>query len=337
MIAIRGAITVENNDKKEILEASETLLKNIFFQNGIQSDDVVSIIFTCTNDLTSVYPAESARKLGLVHAALLCVQEMCVENSLCKCIRVMVNVEFEKSQKDARHIYMRRARTLRPDLAFFSVALDGPGGAGKSSVSKRLAKELGFVHVDTGAMYRAVAYYFIQKQLPLEKEMVCAELDNIEIDLKFIENDQKIFLNGVDVTFEIRMPEVSTGSSKVATYNEVRVKLVKMQQKIAMHTNVVMDGRDIGTAVLPFADVKIYLDAQVDFRAKRRVLELESKGVIVSLEDTKKEVMDRDLQDMSREFSPLVKAEDAIVVDTSEMTLEEVVNELLKIIRKQSR
>lgn len=204
------------------------------------------------------------------------------------------------------------------------VAIDGPAGAGKSTISKQLAEQLGFVYIDTGAMYRAAALFCLEKGIDICKNVpaVLSVLDDIEIDLQ--QSDRlHIFLNGRDVSDEIRTNEVSMGASNIALIPQVRIKLVELQREIASQQNVVMDGRDIGTYVLPNATVKIFLTASPEVRAKRRHLELAEKGTVCDFETVLSELKARDKNDSEREFAPLKQADDAILLDTSELTLEE--------------
>lgn len=204
------------------------------------------------------------------------------------------------------------------------IAIDGPSGAGKSTISKTLAKKLGFVYVDTGAMYRAVALYAIRNGIDTKNTDRKLEkvLDEIDIDIAYKDGVQHIYLCGEDVSEQIRIHEVSMGASNVATVTAVRLKLVEMQRKLAEKTSVIMDGRDIGTYVLPDAEVKIYLTASVEKRAERRRLELEQKGQDVDFETVLEDMKARDLNDSTREFAPLRKAEDAELIDTTELDFE---------------
>ncbi|WP_058485437.1 (d)CMP kinase [Defluviitalea phaphyphila] len=220
-------------------------------------------------------------------------------------------------------------------MKHFSIAIDGPAGAGKSTIAKLLANKLKIIYVDTGAMYRAVALYCINNEINYnDKESIKNILDDIDIKIVYKENNQRVLLNGKDVSNEIRTNEVSRGASAVATIKEVRIKMVELQRNIAKGTSIVMDGRDIGTYVLPNADIKIFLTASVEERANRRYKELFQKGVNCSLEEIKNEIKQRDKNDSSREFAPLKKAKDAIEIDTTGMTVEEVIEKIVKLIPK---
>ncbi len=218
----------------------------------------------------------------------------------------------------------------------YSIAIDGPAGAGKSTIAKAAAAQLRFIYVDTGAMYRAVALYAIRNALPFDdaQNKLTQALENIEIAIDYVEDSQHVFLNGEDVSGLIRTPEVSAGASAVATVQAVRIKLVELQRKLASGKNVIMDGRDIGTHVLPDADVKIYLTASVDARAQRRYKELLEKGENVDFASIRTDIIARDKNDSEREFSPLRQAEDAVLVDNSDMTLEESVAYLISMIKE---
>ena len=199
-----------------------------------------------------------------------------------------------------------------------SIAIDGPSAAGKSTIAKMVAKKENFIYIDTGAMYRSVAFYCIKNHIDLNDEQAV----------------NKVYLNDEDVSLQIRTDEVSLGASCVSKYQAVRTFLVDEQRKMAETGNVILDGRDIGTVVLPHADLKIYQIASVETRAKRRYLENKERGLEADLETIKKEIEQRDYQDMHRAISPLKKADDAIELDTSNMTLEEVVDQVLTLINK---
>ena len=208
----------------------------------------------------------------------------------------------------------------------FNIAVDGPAGAGKSTIAKTLAKELGYVYVDTGAMYRAMAYYFLRQGIDKDDEAaITAAVDGADVTIRYEDGAQQVLLNGENITGYLRTEQVGNMASATSIYPSVRTKLVALQQKLAKTTDVIMDGRDIGTCVLPDAQVKIYLTASVETRAKRRYNELVEKGEPADLEKIAVDIQERDDRDMHREMSPLRQAEDAVLVDSSEMSIDEVV------------
>ena len=213
-----------------------------------------------------------------------------------------------------------------------NIAIDGPAGAGKSTIAKRIAKQLGFVYVDTGAMYRAMAIYFLKQELMAtqEKEIIEA-CKTADISIAYENGEQQVILNGDNVTSKLREEAVGNMASASSTIPEVREKLVDLQRILASEKDVVMDGRDIGTAVLPEAQTKIYLTADVHVRAKRRFLELEEKGIKSNIEEIEADINERDYRDMNRAASPLKQADDAVLVDSSDMTIEEVVSEIIAV------
>lgn len=217
----------------------------------------------------------------------------------------------------------------------FNIAIDGPAGAGKSSIAKNVAGRLGFIYVDTGALYRTVALAAVQNKSDVNNaEEIIALLPNIKVELAFEDGVQKVLLNGKDVSSDIRLPEVSSCASKVSAIPEVRSYLFRLQQEMAQKNNCIMDGRDIGTVVLPNADLKIFLTASPEVRAKRRYLELQEKGETQAFEDVLKEMIERDERDMNRPVAPLKQAEDAVLVDSSDMSFEEVTDTLLELCKK---
>ncbi len=217
-----------------------------------------------------------------------------------------------------------------------SIAIDGPAGAGKSTVAKGIAKELNFIYIDTGAMYRSVGYYCLNNNIDtLNEDKVNQALDDIKIDLKFVNNMQRIYLNNCDITDLIRTEEVGNAASIVSVYKNVRERLVLRQQEIALENDVVMDGRDIGTVVLPNATLKIFLTASSLVRAKRRVNELKEKGIIEDVNKVQKEIEERDYRDSHREISPLKQAEDAILVDTSNMNIKEEIDFIINLYKEK--
>lgn len=218
----------------------------------------------------------------------------------------------------------------------YKIAIDGPAGVGKSTIAKRLASLFHFTYVDTGAMYRTIALYYLQKKIPLEEETaVLSHLGEITISLQYIDGTQNIFLNGKNVTDLIRTPEVSTGSSQVAVIGGVREKLVKLQREIGRQQNVVMDGRDIGTKVFPDADVKLFLTATCEERAKRRMAEMQEKGMETSYEEILESIRFRDENDSNRKIDPLRPASDAIIVDNTQDTLEQTVEKIKNIVKER--
>ena len=207
-----------------------------------------------------------------------------------------------------------------------NIAIDGPAGAGKSTIAKRIAKELGFVYVDTGAMYRTMALYILRQGLDASDEQgIAAICYAIHVEIRYCDGEQQVLLNGEDVSTQIRQEEVGNMASATSVYGCVRTKLVALQQQLAATQNVVMDGRDIGTCVLPDAPLKIYLTASVETRAQRRYRELCDKGISCDLQAIMKDIEERDYRDMHREISPLRQADDAVLVDSSDMTIDEVV------------
>lgn len=219
-----------------------------------------------------------------------------------------------------------------------NIAIDGPAGAGKSSIAKLVAKKMNYVYVDTGAMFRTMAYYFLTHDIdPVNETQVNDSCDRIRIEIQYQEGEQHIFLNGEDVSQEIRREEVGNAASVVAKYTKVRTKLLELQRELAARTDVIMDGRDIGTVVLPDAECKIYLTASSRVRAERRYKELKEKGEGCDLKQIEADIIARDEQDMNREVAPLRQAEDAALVDSSDMTIEEVVTRIMELAERAAR
>ena len=217
----------------------------------------------------------------------------------------------------------------------YNVAVDGPAGAGKSTIAKLVAKKKGYIYVDTGAMYRGLAIHFLKKGVnPEEKEAVVEACRDAEVTIGYESGVQQIYLNGENVTDMLRTEEVGNMASRTSAIPEVREKLLELQRSLASEKDVIMDGRDIGTNILPDADVKIYLTASVETRARRRYNELKEKGESCDLEEIARDIKDRDERDMTREIAPLKKAEDAVLVDSSDMTIEEVVSEICSLCRR---
>lgn len=211
----------------------------------------------------------------------------------------------------------------------YNVAIDGPAGAGKSTIAKLVAKEKGYIYVDTGAMYRGMAIHFLKKGIqPEDTAAIIAACADAEVTIAYENGIQQVYLNGENITDMLRTEEVGNMASRTSAIPEVRAKLLELQRSLAREKDVIMDGRDIGTNILPNADVKIYLTASVETRAKRRYNELTEKGIACDYDEIAKDIKDRDERDMSRETAPLRQAEDAVLVDSSEMSIEEVVERI---------
>ena len=214
----------------------------------------------------------------------------------------------------------------------YNVAIDGPAGAGKSTIAKAVAKKMGLIYVDTGSMYRAMALHMLKNEIDIENDAaVIAECVKPDITIKYEDGVQVVYLNGENVNAFLRTEEVGNAASKTSVLMPVRVRLVELQQKLAAESDCIMDGRDIGTCVLPNADVKIYLTASSAVRAKRRYDELTAKGEVCDIAEIQRVIEERDYRDMNREASPLKQADDAVLVDTSDMTIEEVIAEIIAI------
>jgi len=217
-----------------------------------------------------------------------------------------------------------------------NIAIDGPAGAGKSTIAKKVAKELSFIYVDTGAMYRAMAYYLLSQGIKGdEQEAIAEKCQGADISIEYKDGEQIVILNGENVNGVIRTEEVGNMASVSSSNPKVREHLLKLQRTLAASNDVVMDGRDIGTTILPDAEVKIYLTASPETRAKRRALEYEQKGIACDINQICQDIVARDLRDMNREISPLKQAEDAVLVDSSEMGIDEVVNAILHVYRQK--
>lgn len=218
----------------------------------------------------------------------------------------------------------------------FNVAIDGPAGAGKSTIAKKIAKKMNYIYVDTGAMYRAMALFLIRNNVnPQDSAMISKLCEEADISIVYENGEQVVILNGENVNGLIRSEEVGNMASKSSPNPDVRKKMVALQKKLAKSTDVIMDGRDIGTCVLPNADVKVYLTASSTVRAKRRYDELNAKGVTCDLNEIEQDIIQRDHQDMTRELSPLKQADDAVLVDSSDMTIDEVVDAIITLIKEK--
>lgn len=220
----------------------------------------------------------------------------------------------------------------------YSIAIDGPAGAGKSTIAKKIAKELSYIYVDTGAMYRAMALFFLRAGIkPEEEEKINVECKNADITIEYKDGEQQVILNGENVNGLIRTEEVGNMASATSVNGNVRTKMVELQQKLAEKTDVIMDGRDIGTKVLPKAQLKIYLTASARTRAERRYKELQEKNVACDIETIEKDIIDRDYRDMHRANSPLKQAEDAVLVDSSNMNADEVAEHIIHLFKEKMK
>lgn len=217
-----------------------------------------------------------------------------------------------------------------------AVAIDGPAGAGKSTIARKVSEEIGFIYVDTGALYRTIGYYAILHNIdPEDKDKISACLDNIKITLKFNQGKQCVFIGDIDVSDKIRTPEISMAASAVSAIPSVRKFLLDLQKNLALENNVIMDGRDIGTVILPNADIKIFLTASSEERAKRRYADLKIKDKDIKFQDVLNDIKQRDFNDINRKIAPLKPADDAIIVDTTGESLEQSVSRLSSLIRER--
>jgi len=333
MKAIRGATTISCDTPEEIKLAVCELLNEIKDKNNLNDENMICIMFSNTSDIKSAYPAKAAREVGFYSCALFSSLEPEISGALKLCIRVMVLAEISSQPK---HIYLKGAANLRKDLNKFSIALDGPSGSGKSTVAKMLAKKLNILYLDTGAMYRACALKAVKENvLEYTEENVKPFIENINLDIQYKDGSQITVLDGEDVSEKIRQPEVSLAASAISALACVRLKMVEMQRKIASKMSCVLDGRDIGTHVLPNAEFKFFVTADSKVRAKRRYDELKAKGYDVDFDTIWKEIEVRDYNDSHREFAPLRQADDAILVNTDEMTAEEVLQFIINKIQEK--
>ena len=226
--------------------------------------------------------------------------------------------------------------TFKKEKQMIRIAIDGPSGSGKSTLAKAVAKELGIIYVDTGALYRTIGYYVYQNgKNPHDANEVEGLLSGINIELKYENGSQRVILNGEDLGDKIRMPQMSMYASAVSTIPEVRAFLLEMQKSLARENSVVMDGRDIGTVIIPDADIKIFLTASNETRARRRTAELNLKGVDAKYEDVLSDMIERDKQDKNRDIAPAVPALDAIIFDNSDMSVEECLKEIVRLVNER--
>lgn len=327
MTVIRGATTITQDNPDEIRTAVAELLEQIESRNSLKRDEILSMVFSSTSDIHSFYPAKAAREAGFVSCSLFSAQEPEIDGGLALCIRVMIFVEKNITP---RHVYLRGARVLRRDLVQkYNIAIDGPAGSGKSTVAKLLANDCHILYLDTGAMYRACALAALRAGIDVADEVqVCDLMRDLDLSVVYRDGVQHTMLKEEDVSALLRSPEVSMAASTISRHPSVRLKMVEKQREIAGKMSCVLDGRDIGTFVLPDADFKFYLTASPEVRAKRRYDEMVARGEKVDFEALKREIAARDEQDSTRALAPLKKADDAILIDTSDMTIDQVLDTL---------
>ena len=335
MTIIRGATTVEKDSKEEISVSVKTLLDEIFKENALKKEEVSGLLFSLTTDIHSYHPAKAAREAGYDFAPLFAAIEPEIDGGLERCIRLMLFTE--RKDKNVKHIYQKGAKILRKDISeIFNIALDGPAGSGKSTVAKILAKDYNILYLDTGAMYRACGLKALRLGVdPKDREAVEKMLPELNVKVEYSGGAQHTILDGEDVSSAIRENAVSMAASSISAHPAVRVKMVEMQREIAKSMSCVLDGRDIGSTVLPDAKFKFYITADSKIRAMRRFKELQERGERVEFEKLHAEIVARDKQDSEREFSPLVCADDAVVIDTSEMDVESVVAAVKSVIQSK--
>ena len=327
MTIIRGATTIERDEKTFIFDSVKQLLDEIFKKNDLKKEEIRGFLFSLTTDIHSYHPAKVARDCGYDFAPLFACIEPDITGALPLCIRLMLFTELADNRA-VKHIYQKEAKTLRKDISeIFNIALDGPAGSGKSTIAKALARDYNILYLDTGAMYRACALKALRLGIdPKDKEAVEKLLPILDIKVEYKNGTQHTILDGEDVSSAIRENAVSMVASTISAHPCVRMKMVEMQRQIAKQTSCVLDGRDIGSTVLPDAKFKFFITADSRVRATRRYKELTARGETVDFENLHAEIIARDKQDSEREFSPLVCAEDAVVIDTSAMDIEEVLS-----------
>ena len=328
MRLIRGATTIECDCKEEIVDAISEMMHEIFERNALSKDEIRGFLFSVTTDIHSFHPAKAARECGYDYAPLFACVEPEIDNQLPFCIRVMVFAELQSDRTTIHHIYQKGARTLRKDITeIFNIALDGPAGSGKSTVAKMIAKDYNILYLDTGAMYRACGLKALRMGIsPKDRESVDKIIDSLNVTVEYVDGAQRTLLDGEDVSLAIRENSVSMAASDISAHPSVREKMVELQRAIAQKMSCVLDGRDIGTVVLPMAKYKFFITADSKVRAQRRYDELLARGQSVDFDKLHAEIVLRDKQDSERATAPLKAADDAIIIDTSSMSIESVVN-----------
>ncbi len=336
MTIIRGATTIENDCKEEISASVKELLDEIFSVNALKKEEVSGFLFSLTTDIHSYHPAKSARECGYDFAPLFACIEPEIEGGLKLCIRLMLFTELMEN-RSVKHIYQKGAKILRKDISeVYNIALDGPAGSGKSTVAKALAKDYDILYLDTGAMYRACGLKALRLGIDVKDETAVKEmLQAINLKVEYQGGKQHTILDGEDVSTAIRENAVSMVASTISAHPFVREKMVEMQREIAKGTSCVLDGRDIGSVVLPNAKYKFFITADSKVRAMRRYKELLSRGETVDFDKLHAEIIARDKQDSERAFSPLIQAKDAVLIDTSDMDIESVLKAIKAVIQSK--
>ena len=329
MTIIRGATTVEKDEKQEITIAVKNMLDAIFNENALQTTEVRGFLFSLTTDIHSYHPAKAARECGYDFAPLFAATEPEIDGALKLCIRLMLFTELSDN-RIVKHVYQKGAKILRKDISeIYNIALDGPAGSGKSTVAKILARDYNILYLDTGAMYRACGLKALRMGVdPKDGEAIEKILPLLDVKVEYKDGAQRTLLDGEDVSLAIRENAVSMAASNVSAHSCVRIKMVEMQRKIAKSMSCVLDGRDIGSTVLPDAKYKFFITADSKIRATRRYKELLARGENVDFDTLHAEIVARDKQDSEREFSPLKRADDAILIDTSNMSIDQVIREI---------
>ena len=336
MTVIRGATTISADEPDAIRCAVKELLEQIESRNSLKRDEIVSIVFSSTSDIHSFYPAKAAREAGFASCSLFSAQEPDIDGGLALCIRAMLFVERTFTP---RHVYLRGARVLRKDIAQkYNIAIDGPAGSGKSTIAKLLANDLGILYLDTGAMYRACALAALRAGVDISDEAaVILLMRSVCVNVTYEGGVQHTLLGTEDVTGLIREPEVSKAASAISKHESVRMKMAEMQREIAGKMSCVLDGRDIGTFVLPEANCKFFMTASPEERAKRRHKELVEKGSACTLKEVLDDINKRDHNDSHRAVAPLKAAEDAVRIDTTDMSIDEVTEEVIRIVLEKTK
>ena len=336
MTVIRGATTIAADEKEEISNSVKGLLDEVFSVNQLKKEEIKAIIFSLTTDIHTYHPAKAAREAGYDFAPLFAAVEPDIQGGLPLCIRLMLLTELCDNRM-VKHIYQKGAKILRKDISErLNIALDGPAGSGKSTVAKILAADYNILYLDTGAMYRACGLKALRMGIdPKDEAGVTAFLPNLDLKVEYFDGKQRTILDGEDVSTAIRENAVSMAASNISSHRAVREKMVEMQREIGTKMSCVLDGRDIGSTVLPNAKFKFFITADSKVRAERRFQELKERGENVDFDTLHAEIVARDKQDMEREFSPLVCAKDAVVIDTSHLNVEEVVAEIKKNIQSK--